>query len=158
MKIAKLIIGFIGFLPVTVAAVCAETVDGSTVPAVVSEVKAEPEYAYQADRFRDPFVPLAGQGAMDLPPISQDEQIFKANEMELKGIIGSRTGRMALLRSAGGGIYVVKEGKILDSKRKPVNGFVGIVKEKSLVLIGPNNQVTELKLTKESDSKTSAAR
>ncbi len=153
-----LLMGLIGLTLAFASPAYAETVEASTVPAVVSEMNAETEYVYQGDRFRDPFLPLAGQGALELPPMSQDDLVFKASDMELKGIIGSRTGRMGLLRSGGGGIYVVKDGKILDSKRKAVKGFVGIVKEKSLVLIGPNNQVTELKLKKESDARTSAAR
>ena len=51
-----------------------------------------------------------------------------------------------MLRASAGNSFMVKDGKILDGKRKPVKGYVGIVKEKSLVMIGPNNQVTELKL------------
>jgi hypothetical protein len=103
-----------------------------------------PDYQYQATRARDPFVPLTGPGIMDTALYASDEE-FNPEAMELKGLLRTPTGRLALLRSSGGNAYLVKDGKILNYKRKPVVGYVGIVKEKSLVMIGPNNQVTELK-------------
>jgi hypothetical protein len=71
--------------------------------------------------------------------------------MELKGILRSRTGRWAMMTGASGERYVVENGKIHDAKKKPVEGYVGIIKEKTLVIIGPNNQVTELKLKKDQE-------
>jgi len=116
-------------------------------PAVaVSTAAAVQDYVYRGDKFRDPFIPLAGAGMMDIPTryIYQEGE-FDPTTIELKGILRTKTGRMALLRTNSGGIYIVKDGKILDYKRKAVAGYVGIVKEKSLVMIGPNNAVTELR-------------
>lgn len=115
----------------------------------------EAAYVYKAGS-RDPFIPLAGQGQFTSGIASAHGQgEFSPSSLELTGILKTRTGRWAVLRGAGG-TYLVRDGKIQDSKSKPVKGYVGIVKEKSLVVIGPDNQLTELKLKTagESDSKT----
>ena len=111
---------------------------------------AEPSFTYQPANGRDPFSPLTGSGA---PSFSgpDEEAPFDPKGVTLTGLISSKGGRWAILKGGQGKTYMVKEGKIWDAKRKPVQNFVGIVKAKSLVLIGPNNQVTELKLEKKSD-------
>jgi hypothetical protein len=107
-------------------------------------------YAYKGGR--DPFVPLAGQGAGSHASTGDDEPgEFNASALELSGILKTRTGRWAVVRDPGGASYMVREGKIYDSKRKAVPGYVGIVKEKTLVVIGPNNTVTELSLKKDDE-------
>jgi hypothetical protein len=88
-----------------------------------------------------------------MPSSEKEPGAFNPTGLNLKGLIRSRTGRWAVLLSNTGDEYIVENGKILDSKRKPVEGYVGIIKEKSLVLIGPNNQVTELKLKRDQESK-----
>jgi hypothetical protein len=118
-------------------------VAGTTAPA------AEP-YLYEGDKHRDPFLPLTGGVMMTA---TSDHQPFKAANVELTGILRSKTGRWAALRSNNGELFIVKNGKILDSKRKEVEGHVGIIKEKTLVIIGPDNQVTELKLKRDQEAK-----
>ncbi|HRY30758.1 MAG TPA: hypothetical protein P5079_12070 [Elusimicrobiota bacterium] len=135
-----------GFLFAAVGAGTARTEE----PATFSEKRAIADsYVYKGGR--DPFLPLAGQGTAWTAPtaLSQEAEEFNVSSLELKGILTTRTGRWAVLKTTGGGSYLVKDGKIQDSKRKPLKGYVGIVKEKSLVVIGPNNQVTELKLKKD---------
>ena len=110
---------------------------------------AAAEYTYNADKLRDPFIPPMGAGGgMDMARGAVDED-FNPSSVELKGILQTKTSRWAVLRSPAGASYLVRNGKIHDPKRKVVEGYVGIVKEKSLVVIGPNNQVTELKLRKD---------
>jgi hypothetical protein len=127
----------------------AESVAVSTAAAAADE---EPIYVYNASS-RDPFVPLAGGAAsvdMSGPSTGEKETgSFSPSSLELKGILRTRTGRWAMLSGPAGDRYVVENGKIHDSKKKPVEGYVGIIKEKALVLIGPNNQVTELKLKRD---------
>ncbi|HOW27207.1 MAG TPA: hypothetical protein PK876_01715 [Elusimicrobiota bacterium] len=121
----------------------------------VSAADEKPEYSYRGDRYRDPFIPLTGSGSEKISSViissgGEEEAAFKPASIELKGIIRAKTGRWAIARmSDTGAPYLVQDGKIFDSKRKPVKGYVGIVKEKSLVIIGPNNQVTEVKLKKD---------
>lgn len=110
----------------------------------------EPEYVY-TPALRDPFFPLAGAAAAGPAKFAdkQPEGPFNPAAVQLKGILRTSTGRWAVLTATTGERFVVENGKVLDSKRKPVDGFVGIIKAKSLVLIGRDNQVTELKLKRD---------
>ncbi len=125
-------------------------------PVVSSSTAAAPEeptYVYSAAS-RDPFVPLIGGSLSIQTSVSSPEKepgLFNPSTIDLKGIIRTRTGRWAVLMSSTGDRFLVENGKIRDSKRKPVQGYVGIIKEKSLVLIGPNNQVTELKMKRDQE-------
>jgi hypothetical protein len=125
--------------------------DPEAAAAPAPEAPVEPLYVYKGERFRDPLVPLTGGGAWDYSGLSASNEEFDPASVELKGIIKTQTGRWALLRSATGGNFLVKNGKIYDSKRKAAKDFVGIVKEKELVIIGPNNTTTEFKLKKDMD-------
>lgn len=119
-----------------------------TVAASTSAPAGEPVYTYKGDRMRDPFVPLAGDKVM-VPELSgqMDFAPFNPLNAELKGIVKTPTGRWALLRTTDGGTFVVQNGRIYDPKRKPLGGFQGIVKEKSVVILSPgNNEEIELKL------------
>ncbi len=125
----------------------ATPVTPSTAPASSTE---DPVYVYNASS-RDPFIPLSGGPAAEVGTSSPEKEAgaFNPTSVELKGIIRTLTGRWAILAGNGGERYVVENGKLLDPKKKAVEGYVGIIKEKSLVLIGPNNQVTELKLKRD---------
>lgn len=115
----------------------------------------EAVYSYKGDQFRDPFIPLAGESIVltARPTRSTENEKFNPSGLELKGIIKAPLGRWGVLRSISGEAYMVQNGKIYDSKRKAIDGYVGIVKEESLVVMGPNNQVTELKLKKSQTEK-----
>jgi hypothetical protein len=126
---------------------------GAKALAAPTETPAEPEYVYSGTS-RDPFIPLAGGNvALNIPTSEREPGAFNPTGLDLKGLTRSRTGRWAVLVAPTGDQYIVENGKILDGKRKPVEGYVGIIKEKSLVLIGPNNQVTELKLKRDQEKK-----
>lgn len=115
----------------------------------------ETSYIYNGTS-RDPFIPLAGGPALAMSSGGATEDIdpsaFNPSSMELKGILRTKTGRWAMMTGSAGERYVVENGKIRDGKKRPIEGYVGIIKEKTLVLIGPNNQVTELKLKRDQDS------
>jgi hypothetical protein len=124
----------------------------------VSSPPAAPTYTYQGERFRDPFVPLVGVpdgGRYDAPPAAGPLLPFNPADAELKGILKTTTGRWAVLRTSDGVTYMVQNGKIIDPKRKEVEGFQGIVKEKSLVILGPTNQEVTLLLRKEEEDEKS---
>jgi hypothetical protein len=129
-------------------------VDLTSSPVVSSTSPMVPVYTYQGDRFRDPFVPLVGDpdsGRYDAPPPSGPLLPFNPTDANLKGILKTTTGRWAVLRTSDGDTYMVQNGKIFDPKRKEVEGFQGIVKEKSLVILGPTNQEVILLLRKEEE-------
>lgn len=140
---------------IIVAALCAAVVplraeDPAAPPAPPAEPE-EPIYHYSSTS-RDPFIPLTGAGLSEFSGVEKEPGAFNPASVELKGILKTKTGRWAVLRGSGrADMYIVENGKIRDSKRKAVDGFVGIVKEKSLVLIDRNNQVTELKLKKDQE-------
>ena len=138
------------------ASLSAEEGVAASSAAVVSSTETapgEPAYVYKGDRMRDPFIPLAG-GTLMASELSTrtDFSPFNPVNAELKGILKTPTGRWALLRTSEGGTYVVQNGRIYDPKRKPISGFQGIVKEKSVVILAPGNQEVELKLKSEEDA------
>ncbi len=98
-------------------------------------------YAYHGDRFRDPFVPLVGerrdQGS-DMPP--------QISSLILKGIIQDGKSRMALLTS-GVSSYILRGGRLYDGRNHLMKGVSGIVKQQSVVLMGSDRTVRELKIT-----------
>jgi hypothetical protein len=118
--------------------------------APVATPEEESVYVYQPKSRRDPFLPLAGSEALSggSGEVDHGSGVFDIKSVALTGILKTPTGRWAVLRSPEGGSYLVKNGKIYNFKHKQVEGYVGIVKEKSLVIIDSQNQVTELKLKK----------
>ena len=126
----------------------------ASAPAPAAEA---PEYVY-APVLRDPFVPLAGASterpAAAATPAGDKTGPFNPVTVQLKGILRTPTGRWAVLTATTGERFVVKNGKVFDAKRKTVEGFVAIIKEKSLVVIDANNQVTELKLKRDKEEST----
>lgn len=130
---------------------------GLPVPAgvTVSTPSAAPVYVYRGDRFRDPFIPLVGApgAGFDGPhPVSEPLSPFNPVGAELKGILKTTSGRWAVIRTSEGGTYLVQNGKIFDPKRKAVEGFQGIVKEKTVVILGPKNQEVEVRLKKDAEA------
>jgi hypothetical protein len=130
----------------------AASVAGVTVSTAPVEERLIPWYDYKADRFRDPFVPLTGQGAgLSVGVRPEITAPFAPANMELKGVLRTNSTRWAMLRSSDGASYVVEEGKVFDAKRRPVAGYTGIIKEKTVVLIGPDKSVTELLLRRDKE-------
>ncbi len=124
-------------------------------PLVISTATAptESEYVYKGDRLRDPFVPLIGGGAGAVAAAVQPELgSFNPAGAELKGILKSPTGRWAILRTTDGGVYIVQNGKVHDPKRRVVDGYQGVIKERTLILLGPKNEEVELRLKKDEEA------
>ncbi len=122
-----------------------------TQPVVVSTPAAPAAYVFKGDRFRDPFIPLVGASLGYEGPRASAEPLspFNPSNVEVKGIIKTTSGRWAVLRTSEGVTYLVQNGKIYDPKRKPVEGYQCVVKEKSVVVMGPGKQESELLLIKE---------
>ncbi|MBL0058215.1 MAG: hypothetical protein IPP35_03710 [Elusimicrobia bacterium] len=119
-----------------------------------STAPAQPVFVFRGDRIRDPFVPLVGAPASvgAAPSPSLPLSAFNPQGAELKGILKTPTGRWAVLRTSEGAVYMVQNGKVFDPKRKVVEGFQGIVKERTLIILGPKNQEVELRLKKDEDA------
>ena len=97
-------------------------------------------YKYFADRYRDPFIPLNSDARGDLydrPP--------QTAALTLKGIIQDSSGRIALL-TTGPASYTLKGGRLYDGKSRAVKGMSGVVKANSVILIGADRTVRELRV------------
>jgi hypothetical protein len=98
-------------------------------------------YIYYGDRYRDPFIPLNGDfrgdsSALDRPP--------PIASLTLKGIVQDAKGRMALLTS-GVTSYILKGGRLYDGRNRMIKKIAGVIKTDSVVLIGSDRTVRELK-------------
>ena len=99
-------------------------------------------YKYYGDRYRDPFVPLIGEARPDQfadhPP--------QVASLSLKGIVQDSKGRMALLTS-GVSSYILRGGRLYDGRNHVIKGISGVIKSNSVILIGADHTVRELRVT-----------
>ncbi len=98
-------------------------------------------YVYYGDRYRDPFVPLNGDFRGDQNALERPPQIAS---LVLKGIVQDSRGRMALLIS-GLNSYILKGGRLYDGRNRMVKKIAGVIKTDSVVIIGADRTVRELK-------------
>ncbi len=123
----------------------------------VMEEKAEPpRYFYPYASKRDPFAPLAGGPAgMGNSAAGKGLEKGELTNLELRGIMKDRKGKVAFISSTDGEPFVLRSGRIYDRKNRIISGVSGIIKENSVVLISSNRTMTELTLKKR-DSGTAA--
>jgi hypothetical protein len=117
------------------------------------------EQAYRPVNPRDPLVAATVFGDLKGPGRSQPkEQVavstqagggFSVFNLSLTGILEDSSGRQALLHDAAtGAIYMLKGGRLIDSKKKAVPGVSGVVKGKQVVLMTEDKKVHQLNLQK----------
>jgi len=112
--------------------------------ASASPAEAAPSYknyTYYGDRYRDPFIPLNGDIRSDQQAADRPPQIAS---LALKGIVQDAKGRMALL-TGGVNSYILKGGRLYDGRNKMVKKIAGVIKTDSVVIIGADRTVRELK-------------
>lgn len=115
-------------------------------PDAPAEKKPEPpKYYYPLAEYRDPFVPLIGGQAYSGKGGAQLTAQSFAN-LELKGILRDRRGKIAVIASTDGESYVLKSGRIFDQRNHLILGVSGIIKENSVVLVAQNKVTKELTL------------
>lgn len=98
-------------------------------------------YSYYGDRYRDPFIPLTGDFRVDQSGLERPPQIAS---LLLKGIVQDARGRMALLTS-GANSYILKGGRLYDGRNRMVKKIAGVIKTESVVIIGADRTVREIK-------------
>jgi len=130
-------------LGVYAAAPTTPTAKTPPIPQTSAVVPAYKSYDYLGDRFRDPFLPLIGDArALDanneLPP--------SIASLILKGIVQDTKGRVALL-TTGASSYVMRGGRLYDGRNRIVKKISGVVKADSVVVIGSDRTVRELRTT-----------
>jgi hypothetical protein len=118
-------------------------------PPAVYQKKEEPVYYYTGDSYRDPFIPLVGQGAYFSE--SDEMSVPSITSLTLKGIIGEGKTKIALISGAGA-TYILKDSRLYDNRQRQIKGITGAIKIDSVVIIAPDKTVKELKL-REKESK-----
>lgn len=99
---------------------------------------------YKGDKFRDPFIPLNGEGYV-ASSHSDEVPVPNIGSLVLKGIFDDGKLKMALI--SGGGInYILKGSRLYDNRQRSVKGISGIIKSESVIIIAPDKTTKELKL------------
>jgi len=111
------------------------------------------EQAYKPKNGRDPLVPATaygdqkGTGKLGSASAVVQKGTFTVYGLALTGILEDSHGRQALLRdTATGALYLLKAGRLIDSKKKPVPGISGVVKGKQVILMTEDKKVHQLNL------------
>lgn len=123
-------------------------------PDLLPETKEEPpRYFYPHAAKRDPFVPLIGGEAFSSASKGSGKDLAagELSNLELKGILKDRRGKIAIITTTDGEPFVLRSGRIYDRKNRVVSGVSAIIKEKSVVLISKSRAITELSLKKKDE-------
>jgi len=114
--------------------------DRTPAQSAAESASAYANYSYYGDRYRDPFVPLIGEvrsdQSLDRPP--------PVSSLALKGIVSDTNGRMALLTS-GVSSYILRGGRLYDGRNHMVKKISGVIKTDSVIVIGADRSVRELR-------------
>ena len=105
--------------------------------------KETPRYIYKGDRFRDPFIPLTDSGY--IASASDSLTTPSVGSLSLKGIVNDGSKRIAII-SGGGTAYILRDGKLFDSKNRQIKNMYGTIKKDSVVLTGADKTSKELSL------------
>ncbi|MFA5974749.1 MAG: hypothetical protein WC859_01110 [Elusimicrobiota bacterium] len=97
-------------------------------------------YQFYGDRYRDPFIPLTGDSRND-QIIDRPPQIAS---LVLRGIVQDSRGRMALL-SSGASSYILRGGRLYNSRNRPIKNISGVIKTDSVVITGADRAVREIR-------------
>lgn len=105
--------------------------------------KPEAEYVYGGDRFRDPFVSIAGGAAQSAG--ADELRTPNVGALTLKGIFND--GKQPIAIVSGGAIsYTLKGSRLYDNRNRLIKGITGVVRKDSVLLIAPDKTTKELKL------------
>ncbi len=131
------------------AAPAAAQVAVSTPPVTVDE-------AYHPANGRDPMVAsaiygdLTGRGSLPVKGGKQGavvaESTFSVYALELVGVMEDSGGRQALLKDAAGNVYILRGGRLIDSRKKAVRGVSGVIKGKQVTLMTEDKKVCHLNM------------
>ena len=100
-------------------------------PATDAPPTPPPNYTYEPDARRDPFVSLVNRGTEARGPLSRPEGIagILVDEVVVKGVVQSRGGWVAMIGAASGKTYTVRPGDRL------MDGTVRAISPQAVVLM-----------------------
>ena len=114
----------------------------------------ESKYSYPGAKNMDPFMVLVGRGSkMAISEVSDLDEFPGSvlTTLTLRGLVTDSNQKCALVSDTSGAKYAVKGGKVYDYRGRVLKGIVGIVKEKSVILITSDKTIKELKLPRDQD-------
>jgi len=101
-------------------------------------------YTYKGDKFKDPFIPLTGEG-FTASGLSDEIAVPNIGNLTLRGIFAEGSNKMALI-SGGGTNYILKGSRLYDNRQRLVKGISGIIKSDSVIMIAPDKTTKEIKM------------
>jgi len=124
------------------------------VPVVVAASTPTPtvEQVYRPLNMRDPLMVSTSFGNEHAPKAAGvvpdvSKSTFSVYNLSLTGIMEDSRSKEALLADKTTGlIYILKGGKLLDSKKKQVPGVTGVIKGKQVILLTEDKKVHQLNL------------
>ncbi|MFH1380367.1 MAG: hypothetical protein ABII23_08825 [bacterium] len=122
----------------------------------VAEVPVKPPeiekitYEYLGIKFKDPFIPLVGEGSSVIIKTDGEGALDPAS-LTLKGILLDKNEKLAALVDTSGNSYIIKGKRLYNQKGDIIDGIVGIVKLESVIIITKDKTVRELKLKSEEE-------
>lgn len=113
---------------------------------------------YTGDRVRDPFLPAA-MGGTSVRRVENTKtggpEVVDIHGMTLRGIMKDARVDYALFASEGGGVFLLRGGKLYNDRHKPVPGITGAIrlKQKTVELITPDKDVQVFRLGEDEKEK-----
>jgi Tfp pilus assembly protein PilP len=138
------------------AAAAAAPALASAAPAAIPNVRVStapppsPATIYTAERLRDPFMAGGGSGGVQVKAYTPEE--FNIHTLSLRGIMRDSGTDYALFSDPGFGVsFILRGGKLYDSRNKPVPGISGKlrIKEKWAQLETAEHDVQVFRLGEE---------
>jgi hypothetical protein len=114
--------------------------NAAATPTTAAPTTSARSYSYYGERYRDPFIALIG----DVRPDASLDRPPAIASLTLKGIVQDANGRMALLVS-GINSYILRGGRLYDGRNRMVKKISGVIKTDSVVLVGADRTVRELR-------------
>ena len=140
---AVAMMGFLAPAHAGEAAAKPEVVKSTVVPSKIGDI-------YTADRLRDPFSPIgASSGGSNFK-----HKYFNIHNLELSAIMKDGETTYALLVDQVYSVsFILRKGRLYDSKSKRVRGITGIIdiRKKTVKLVAPDQDVQVYRLGEEAE-------
>ncbi|MEA3307854.1 MAG: hypothetical protein U9Q34_08735 [Elusimicrobiota bacterium] len=106
---------------------------------------------YKPVSLRDPLVPSTVFGDQKPWPAVKTSDVSKTTfsiyNLSLSGIMEDSTGKQAMLKDKNNRqIYILRFGKLVDTKKKTVAGVTGVIKGKQVILMTEDKKIFPVNL------------
>lgn len=122
-------------------------------PAAAQEASTQAvtvEQLYRPASTRDPLIPSTVYGdskAQKAATAETAKSSFSVHALSLSGVMEDSRGKQALLKdAAAGAVYVLRAGRLYDSRKKMVPGVTGVIRGKQVILMTDDKKMIPLAL------------